>query len=135
MTALRIGELAARANTNAPTIRYYEEIGLLDAPKRATGNQRCYGLADVELLGFIRRCRNLGFSLKQILVFLEVARDERRSCLESRDIVQTRLDALRIQIAEMKMIEATLVARLDGARGCCGGPALACPEMPALTRG
>ena len=71
---MRIGEFATSAGTNAPTVRYYEQIGLLAAPKRIRNNQRRYGEADVARLAFILRCRALGFSLKQIRQFAKVAR-------------------------------------------------------------
>ena len=66
---MRIGKFAVFAGTNASTIRYYEQIGLLPAPKRIGSNHRHYGEADVARLGFILRCRALGFSLEQIRQF------------------------------------------------------------------
>lgn len=60
MSNLKIGALARQTGTNAPTIRYYEEIGLLRSAGRQAGNQRVYSDADVKSLTFIRRCRELG---------------------------------------------------------------------------
>jgi len=62
MGGYRIGEVAARSGTNAPTIRYYETIGLLPRPGRQDGNQRRYGEDDIQRLTFIRRCRAFDFS-------------------------------------------------------------------------
>ena len=61
MAALKIGALAERTGTNPPTIRYYEEIGLVKPAGRASGGQRTYGDEDVKLLTFIRRCRDRVF--------------------------------------------------------------------------
>jgi DNA-binding transcriptional MerR regulator len=66
MGDLKIGALARQTGTNAPTIRYYEEIGLLRSAGRQAGNQRVYGDADVKRLTFIRRCREFGFSIDQV---------------------------------------------------------------------
>ena len=66
MRTLKIGALAGQTGTNAPTIRYYEEIGLLRSAGRQAGNQRVYGDADVKRLTFIRRCREFGFSIDQV---------------------------------------------------------------------
>jgi len=63
--AMRIGIRAERTGTTAPTIRYYEEIGLLRAPARTRG-QRSYNNDDVRRLAFIRRCRNFDFSIEEI---------------------------------------------------------------------
>jgi DNA-binding transcriptional MerR regulator len=61
MTGLRIGALARRTGTTAPTIRYYEEIGLLHRAGRHSGGHRVYSEEDVRRLFFIRRCREFGF--------------------------------------------------------------------------
>ena len=61
MSNLKIGALAELTGTTAPTIRYYEEIGLLRSADRQSGGQRVYGDADVKHLTFIRRCREFGF--------------------------------------------------------------------------
>jgi DNA-binding transcriptional MerR regulator len=66
MSDLKIGALAAQTGTNAPTIRYYEEIGLLQRAHRRPGGQRVYGDADIKRLTFIRRCREFGFSIDQV---------------------------------------------------------------------
>ena len=66
MSNLKIGALAKRTSTNGPTIRYYEEIGLLPQADRQAGGQRIYSEDDVRRLTFIRRCREFGFSVEQV---------------------------------------------------------------------
>ncbi len=86
MPQLRIGALAERAGTNAPTIRYYEEIGLLRPADRQAGGQRAYGEEDVRRLAFIRRCRDFGFSIEQVRSLVALVQDRERSCMEARDL-------------------------------------------------
>jgi DNA-binding transcriptional MerR regulator len=75
MNALRIGDLANRTGTSAPTIRYYEQIGLLRRATRQSGNHRVYTRADVERLTFIRRCREFDFSIEQVRVLVSLLDD------------------------------------------------------------
>lgn len=64
MNAIRIGDLTDRTGTSAPTIRYYEQVGLLRRATRPSGNHRVYSREDVERLTFIRRCREFDFSIE-----------------------------------------------------------------------
>ncbi|RZJ09911.1 MAG: MerR family transcriptional regulator, partial [Rubrivivax sp.] len=66
MNALSIGTVAKQAGCSVPTIRYYEDIGLLPPAARTAAGQRSYGKADLQRLGFIRRCRELGFPVDQV---------------------------------------------------------------------
>jgi DNA-binding transcriptional MerR regulator len=74
MANLKIGALARQTGTNAPTIRYYEDIGLLPVADRASGGQRVYGTADLTRLTFIRRCREFGFSIDQVRALIVFCR-------------------------------------------------------------
>ena len=77
---MNIGELARAAETKAETIRYYEQIGLLPAPPRTAGNYRDYSAVHVSRLTFIRRARDLGFSIEQIRTLLDLADRKEQSC-------------------------------------------------------
>jgi DNA-binding transcriptional MerR regulator len=66
MRELKIGELAELTGMSVPTIRYYEQIGLLPRAPRQAGGQRVYSRDDVERLTFIRRCREFDFSIEQV---------------------------------------------------------------------
>src|SRR5262249_29784417 len=98
MPDLKIGALAARTGTNAPTIRYYEEIGLRPRARRRAGGQRSYGQDDVKRLLFIRRCRDFGFPIEQVRSLLALAQDRARSCMEARDLAQAHLAAVRARL-------------------------------------
>ena len=124
---MKIGELAQRTHTNAPTIRYYEEIGLLPAPARREGGQRTYGVSDSRRLTFIRQCRAFGFPIEQVRSLLVLTEDQDRSCTEARSIAQVHFDAVREKITELKGLERNLTAfikRCDAV--CSGGPGPDC---------
>jgi len=95
MTGLKIGRLADRTGTNAPTIRYYEEIGLLRSPDRQAGGQRVYGNEDVRRLTFIRRCREFGFPIEAARSLVVVLHNPQSSCMEARDLAQQHLVGVR----------------------------------------
>jgi len=131
---LRIGGLAKRAGTSAPTIRYYEEIGLLPLADRQASGQRIYGEADVRRLTFIRRCRDFGFSIEAVRSLVALADNRERPCSEARDIAGAHLAAVRSSINELRALERTLlgfVFRCDSS--CAGGPAPDCVILEDLS--
>jgi DNA-binding transcriptional MerR regulator len=133
VTNLRIGALAKRTGTTAPTIRYYEEIGLLRQAERQTGGQRVYSADDVKRLTFIRRCRNFGFSIEQVRSLVAIMQDPTRSCMDARDLAQHHLIAVRTKVSELKALERSLVAfvaHCDSA--CVGGPGPDCMILEDL---
>jgi MerR family transcriptional regulator, copper efflux regulator len=136
MPRLKIGALAQRTGTNAPTIRYYEEIGLLRSADRQSGGQRVYGDADVNRLAFIRRCREFGFSIEQVRSLVALVQDPQRSCMQARDLAQEHLHAVRAKLTELKALErsiATFIARCDAS--CAGGPGPDCVILDDLSSG
>jgi DNA-binding transcriptional MerR regulator len=133
--ALKISALAEQTGTTAPTIRYYESVGLLPRAARQAGGQRRYDADDVRRLQFIRRCRDFGFSIEQVRALLALVADERRDCTEARDLAQAHLDAVRAKLAELRALErdiAAFVRRCD--ERCLGGPGSACVPLAELTR-
>lgn len=136
MKPLRIGALAKQTGTNAPTIRYYEEIGLLPSAGRQAGNQRIYGDADVRSLTFIRQCREFGFSIDQVRELVALVRDPASSCVDARDLAQAHLLTVRAKLAELKALErsiAAFVASCDAS--CAGGPGPDCVILDDLSKG
>ena len=134
MPNLKIGALAAQTGTNAPTIRYYESIGLLPRASRQEGGQRLYGAEDVRRLTFIRRCREFGFAVEQVRDLAGLVEDGARCCTEARDIAQAHLESVRAKLAELRALEreiAAFVERCDTA--CAGGPGPACVPLTELT--
>ena len=98
-TCLSIGELARLGECRIDTIRYYERIGLLPKPARSDGGQRRYSEAEARQLLFIRRLRDLGFSLNEIEGFLGMVRRQSYGCSEFKKIAELR--RLGRRLAEM----------------------------------
>lgn len=130
---LKIGELAKRTGTNAPTIRYYEEIGLLPRANRGEGGQRNYHGGDVRLLTFIRQCRDFGFSIEQVRALVALMQDRSRDCVEARDVAKEHLNAVRAKLSELRSLEAALASFVKSCEAqCCGGPGADCVILQDL---
>ena len=134
MDTFRIGALAERAGTSAPTIRYYEEIGLLREAERQRGGQRMYGEADVRRLTFIRRCREFGFSIEQVRSLVALSEDRKRSCMHARDLAQEHLMAVRAKLEELRALERSITAFMKTCDAtCAGGPGPDCTILADLS--
>ncbi|WP_315756555.1 MULTISPECIES: helix-turn-helix domain-containing protein [unclassified Bradyrhizobium] len=106
MSRLTIGDLAKRTGTKVETIRYYERIGLLPVPARTEGNYRAYDNDQLGRLSFIRRARDLGFSIDQVRDLLDLADQRDRSC-EAVDVIAGQ------HLAEIERKISDLVALRD----------------------
>jgi MerR family mercuric resistance operon transcriptional regulator len=126
--AFQIGELSARTGCNIETIRYYERIGLIPAPPRR-GRYRCYGAEDVGRLSFVRRARELGFTLDEVRALLNLSADGGAPCAEVRDLASSHLQDVRARIADLKRMERVLAASV---RACSLGHDVGCPLIDAL---
>ena len=120
-----IGEAAKAAACSVPTIRYYEQVGMLAAADRTLGGQRTYQRKDVERLILIRRCRDFGMSIKQVKALIEI-RDSPASCNNALDVVAHHRDALRVRIAELKALDRALTLMAARCESDCAGGAAAC---------
>ena len=128
--ALPIGELSRRTGCNIETIRYYERIGLMPAPPRR-GRYRSYGPEDVGRLGFVRRARELGFTLDEVRALLRLAAEGQAACADARDLAALHLNDVRTRIADLKRMERVLSATV---RACDTGNDAGCPLMATLSR-
>lgn len=108
-----IGQIARRVGCNVQTLRYYEEIGLIEPPARTAGNQRQYRETDLERLRFIRHARELGFSLDAIRSLLRLSRHGDDPCLEADQIAREQLDDVRSRIARLRALEDELQNMVD----------------------
>ncbi|OBI28335.1 MerR family transcriptional regulator [Mycobacterium sp. E2238] len=132
--ALKIGELADAVGMTAPTIRYYEQIGLLPDPRRV-GGQRRYDDDDVRRVTFVRRCRDLDFSVEQVRSLIELTHDADRSCLEARDLAELHLTAVRQKLAALQTLESRIAELLATSKvDCAGGAAAECVVLEGLCR-
>lgn len=122
-----IGALAERSGCSVATIRYYEEIGLIPLAKRQANGHRVYDSRSVNLLTFIRRCRDFGFPIEQVRELVALSQSDARACTETLAIAQTHLRAVRGKLAELRELERSL-SRMAAACSdkCVGGPAADC---------
>ena len=128
---ISIGELAKAASTKVVTIYYYERIGLLPSPPRTPGNYRTYDREQVFRLRFIRRCRDLGFTLDQIRDLLRLSARKEQDCTDVDRLAAAHLAEVENKIADLNRLAAEL-RRLND---CCegGGPIADCRIIEALS--
>jgi MerR family mercuric resistance operon transcriptional regulator len=127
--SLPIGKVAARTGCSVETIRYYEKEALLPAPSRSAGGHRLYNKSLVERLVFIRRSRELGFSMSEIRQLLSIVDGEQVSCERVKGVAEAHLADIRSKIADLKRMERTLSELSDG---CSGEDVPECPIVEAL---
>lgn len=124
-----IGELASATDTKVETIRYYERVGLLPKPKRTAGNYRSYEADHLGRLSFIRRARDLGFSIDQVRNLLGLADQKERSCETVDAIARQHLVEVDRKIADLKGLRRELDAVI---RQCHHGTIADCRILDAL---
>ncbi|KFL29812.1 MerR family transcriptional regulator [Devosia riboflavina] len=133
---LTIGQLARAAGVTTPTIRYYEEIGLLPKAGRSAAGQRIYAESELGRLTFIRRCRDFGFSIDQVRVLAGLSISAEKDCSQVRDMAHTHLGQVREKLAELKALEANLEAFAEQCdTTCAGGPGRDCVVFEDLRTG
>ncbi|GAA2817446.1 DNA-binding transcriptional MerR regulator [Aminobacter aminovorans] len=110
---LPIGELARRTGVKVPTIRFYEQIGLIAAPPRTEGNQRRYGKTEIDLLNFIRHARELGFEVDHIRELLAMSQEPQASCHQADSIAQSHLLEVDRRIEKLKRLRGELARMID----------------------
>lgn len=114
---LTIGTLARNTGTKVQTIRYYEQIGLLNEPGRTAGGQRRYAQSDLDRLAFVRHGRQLGFSLDAIRDLLGLSDNPDQSCSQADSIAQQQLVQVQQRILRLQALETELqrmIAECDG---------------------
>ena len=127
--AIAIGELSRRTGCNIETIRYYERIDILPQASRR-GRYRSYAQADVERLSFVRRARELGFTLEEIRALLGIATTGQVSCADARDIAASHLVNVRARLVDLRKMERVLAATV---RACDTGDNAGCPLIDCLS--
>ena len=130
--ALPIGELSRRSGVNIETIRYYERIKVLPLPPRTASGRRVYGPAQTRTLAFIRRSRELGFTLDEIRTLLALSAENRQgACAEVSELAKNHLAEVRTKIADLTAMERVLV---EAVRRCDAGETPGCPLIDSLWR-
>ena len=129
--ALPIGELSRRTAVHIETIRYYERIKMLPAPPRTASGRRVYGPTETRTLTFVRRARELGFTLDEIRTLLALSAEHRHdACAEVRNLASDHLQDVRAKIADLGAMERVLA---DAVRRCDEGESVGCPLIDALS--
>jgi len=108
MTMHSIGDLSRRTGVKVPTIRYYEQMGLLEAPERSEGNQRRFGKPELERLAFIRHARDLGLTIDSIRQLIDLSGHPDRPCGDTDRIAKEQLGAVRERIVRLRRLEKEL---------------------------
>ncbi|XPF94210.1 MerR family transcriptional regulator [Colwellia sp. RE-S-Sl-9] len=121
---MKISELADKAQVPAKTIRYYEQIGLLAAPKRKDNGYRQYQQKNVETLIFIRRCRELNIAISDIKLLIDVQQDPKASCASVDKIIADQLARIQQSQRELALLEQSLATLASSCKNhhvedCC----------------
>jgi DNA-binding transcriptional MerR regulator len=112
-----IGHLSRRTGVKVPTVRYYEQMGLLEAPERSGGNQRRFGKKELERLAFIRHARDLGLTIDSIRQLIDLSGHADRPCADADRIAKEQLASVRERIARLQKLEK----ELERIATCCTG--------------
>lgn len=128
-TGFSIGELSKRSDVNIETIRYYEKIGVMPAPGRSAGGYRIYGADHLKRLSFVRRSRQLGFSLDEIRGLLRLVDGHAYTCAEVQALTLNHLAEIRRKISDLKRLQRVMA---EMAAQCSGERAPECAVIDAL---
>jgi Cu(I)-responsive transcriptional regulator len=128
---MNIGEVAKQSGVSAKMIRYYESIGLIAPADRSEAGYRNYGMNDVHTLRFIRRARDLGFTVEQMSDLLALWKDRSRASAEVKKIALDHVSLLERKVAELQAMTETL---RHLAAHCHGDARPDCPILEDLAR-
>jgi DNA-binding transcriptional MerR regulator len=124
-----IGVAAKRSGVKVPTIRYYEQIGLLPKPPRSKNNRRRYDASDLHRLAFIRHARELGFDIKAIRALLALSDNPDQSCVAADVMARARLDEVERRIDTLMVLKAELQGMIAA---CSRGRVAECRVIEVL---
>ena len=113
MSDYSIGDLSAQSGVKVPTIRYYEQIGLIDAPARTEGNQRRYGTAELDRLRFIAHARDMGFPMDSLKSMLALSSRREAPCARVDAIVEQHHAEVDQRIAQLPRLRGELAGMLS----------------------
>lgn len=129
MTGLSIGEIARRTGVHIETVRYFEKVGLLDAPDRTEGGHRVYSDHHLRALGFIKRARDLGFTPREVRAILHLGGPGKACCDEVRALALHHLEQVRSKMADLARFERLLASTVER---CSGGHVPDCAVIEML---
>jgi len=127
----KIGEMSRETGVNIETIRYYEKIGIMPEPDRTEGGNRQYNRDQLKRLHFVKRCRELGFSISEIRALLDMVDQKDITCSEVHGMTMGHLSAVRQKMADLRRLEKALQSM---ASECSRGDVPECPIIDTLFR-
>ncbi|MFO0800543.1 MAG: heavy metal-responsive transcriptional regulator [Gemmataceae bacterium] len=130
MKALTVGQVAKRAGVGVETVRFYERQGLLDEPARKESGYRQYGDDAVAVLRFIRRAKELGFTLNEIKGLLALRLDGSATRSDVRVQATAKVEGIEAKICDLQRMRDALSGLIAACHG--DGPATGCPILEAL---
>lgn len=128
---MKIGEIARRTGLKIETIRFYEAEGLIAPPSRSVGNYRVYHASQLDRLSFVKRSRDLGFTLDQVRALLRLSDDPHGSCAEACSIAADHIDLIDRKLADLAALRAQ-IAEWGGT--CRSGIVADCKVIDALSQ-
>jgi MerR family transcriptional regulator, mercuric resistance operon regulatory protein len=126
---LTIGKLSKLTGVNIETIRYYERIKMMPPPPRTASGRRLYDSTHLRMLAFIRRSRELGFSLDEIRALIRLGGPEKATCREVRKVATHHLQDIRAKLADLRKLEHLLAKTVAQ---CSGKTVPDCPVLDIL---
>lgn len=129
MRGLGIGKMSCETGVNIETIRYYERIGIMPDPGRTPGGNRQYKLEELKRLTFIKRSRDLGFSIEEIRALLQMVDRRDITCAEVHKLTIEHLAAVKRKIAHLRRLESALGSMVTE---CTKGDVPQCPIIDTL---
>lgn len=128
---MNIGDLAKSSGVNAKLIRHYEAIGLIAKAARSESGYRQYAENDVHILRFVKRCRSLGFSMKEIKKLIGLWKNQARASADVKNLAQAHIVQLEAKITELQAVVDTLKTL---AKSCRGNNRPDCPILEDLQK-
>ncbi|MBI1236233.1 MAG: MerR family transcriptional regulator [Alphaproteobacteria bacterium] len=124
-----IGQAAKTSGVKVTTIRYYESVGLMPEPRRVESGRRIYGQAAVDLLGFIRHARDLGFTVDAIRDLIDLQENPGTDCAKADELARRHLVDTQTRIEQLRVLERELERMIDT---CSGGEVGTCEIVTSL---
>jgi MerR family mercuric resistance operon transcriptional regulator len=125
-----IGQLSKLTDVKIETIRFYEKDGIMPNPPRTSSGYRVYSSPHLQRLSFIRRSRELGFSLQEVRKLLTLVDEHKYTCAEVQEITEKQLAAVRNKIKDLRKLEKALARMVSE---CDGGDIPVCPIVDILS--
>lgn len=127
---MKIGEVSKRVGIGIETIRFYERMGLIDAPRRTASGYRTYAKDDVKRLDFVKKSKALGFTLNEIRNLLSLRLDPNATCEEVKEATTAKIKDIEERIKDLQKMKKALNKLIKACDGL--GPAIDCPILDSI---